>query len=490
MEIRYMKDLLNNVFFQASITENGEDQQTIASFSETPGIAQNRKNLENAEEATKDVETEKEIIEKSKDEVRENRNDEREEDVKDRVASNVEHTEEGSEEEPQEEASAADKDEDELAAMPEKMLLQLRFLPHRMEYGSPNAVIKSSTGSCAGCSDAADAAIIDAEISEDAPSVEDKKTQEDDDTSDDEDIDINETEDMPDMSTDAPEMKYVIGTEDIFGTDDYRAFTSGWGHLIGRWLQKAGELFLWSLKCLVVGSRYLIKTGIRVGRRIRALRKFYMFKLSEKMIEKISDEKLEKQEAVAFKYDDALALIRVAAEVLETIKATDKCVFDNEPRVENAPIEKVVSSLRHYDAECDVEKNKVSLDRTKDRRVHGKIASDLGYEKRVMPNCIRQCDIIDKHIGDDKKNLNVEAFKLADQRIRNLSDALAKDLESKKVEKGSDEHKHREEMIATYSKRVAFLVNVSQVCYGIFDIVSKDLLDIFEAYEDAVDTNK
>ena len=103
-----MKDLLNNVFFQASITENGEDQQTIASFSETPGIAQNRKNLENAEEATKDVETEKEIIEKSKNEVRENRNDEREEDVKDRVASNVEHTEEGSEEEPQEEASAAD----------------------------------------------------------------------------------------------------------------------------------------------------------------------------------------------------------------------------------------------------------------------------------------------------------------------------------------------------------------------------------------------
>ena len=108
-----MKDLLNNVFFQASITENGEDQQTIASFSETPGIAQNRKNLENAEEATKDVETEKEIIEKSKNEVRENRNDEREEDVKDRVASNVEHTEEGSQEEPQEEASAADKDEDE-----------------------------------------------------------------------------------------------------------------------------------------------------------------------------------------------------------------------------------------------------------------------------------------------------------------------------------------------------------------------------------------
>ena len=107
-----------------------------------------------------------------------------------------------------------------------------------------------------------------------------------------------------------------------------------------------------------------------------------------------------------------------------------------------------------------------------------------------MPNCIRQCDIIDKHIGDDKKNLNVEAFKLADQRIRNLSDALAKDLKNKKVEKGSDEHKHREEMIATYSKRVAFLVNISQVCYGIFDIVSKDLLDIFEAYEDAVDTNK
>lgn len=446
----------------ASILEflPGEDESILPVTEQQP-IKTDKEELEEAEEATENVE------EESKAEETESAEDQ------DLLSEND-----------SEEMSADAFTDEELDVASPRFLLYLRFLP-RFTYG--DGTNSDTPASCPSCADAADAAIIDAEIGPDEESEEpgskefDEKKEEavegGGDTGDDfgdmggNDFggdmgdDLGGGEETPEENqggepnqdeTQLPELRAEL----LRLKAAQEAFTDDVAEGIGAGV----DLFKKLIKVGKSAWANIRDHSMRSVGNMTKIQKFWEKKLS-KIIDKIDEEYLARQKAISFPQDVWTDCAKAMADIISTLLRGTQLVADDSSEVITSDLNNIMRAFESVGINIDLKSNRANLTEFNSKHARDSII-DLGFTPRNIFGCVEYLG----HLGQVLDPKMIKKMKSDNEALlTKLKEAVAKNDEKAKVQ----------------LLRLDFLMLAENTAYQALDTLVSDLLHILSNYEDA-----
>lgn len=432
---------------------NVDENKPIQPLTETPAKVYKPKNLTEAEDEIQ----EKETTEEDKDE--EYREEHNPEETPDETVDSIGDMNNSDEEL-----------DDKLMKFTVYQLLTTQFL--KMEYGTPSG--SDSFCPTCGTEDAADAAIIDNEIS---PAKRTEPFGSTDGSSDGSDFGSSDSsgEDDDDFGMDFSfYYKQRVALEHcIPGTENFvRTFTG---------LFKFGEkIFHTVAQQFTRLTRLVLRVGEHNLVKVRYMAKFYQFKFS-KLINFIDDEALSKINVEVWKADDW-------SKIKDNCHVIYKLLVDMENQL-------AVKSGKFKDVKANYEKAfskiKVSISDTESKNnTHdlyklreGGSLSELGYSKENVVSMFRQLEELGEIVGMEamgKINVALKKsmlhIKTETARIKTLQEAKPNDAKLKQ----------EMDMLTAYNLRYTYLSNCVNTYAMITDQLTTDLYKISKAFETSI----
>lgn len=443
------------------------DNEEIESFSETVTVSDDtkKKELDDADEQTQEKE------------------EERAEDLGENV-----------------ETGLSAEEENEFESLRQRMEFKLAY----MEYGTPAGADDSPDGTCSTCgtvsgnADAADAAIIDAEIAPAQGSPEEETSGE-----------IG-GEPAP-MEAGAGEETENLGEEIM----QYRNWHMAFGYyfleekLDNPMLVAACEDFTWGGifskaveaiagllgKIMSKVAGYLLRVYKFARKRIsstffrlQTVQKLWNVKLSARL-NLVSDHALQSYEIEAFPYSDWIDAAKLSLIAFEMAHNADQNVFDPSNDLLNNNMRQFKDALKGIGINVDVQNNRMNVNDFLDKRQYKSIA-DLGYSRSQAPNCMRYFGEMSKRVPKGDLNTLEGVMKHVTDRLTQASMKVNQAVEAGRLKKQSPEYRDEVDRIFKYTVRFDFVLTCMKVAYYLFDLLSADALKVFEKYEDAIDSWK
>lgn len=415
-------------------------------------------------------------------------------------------------------------EDDELMFLPDTTISILRFIQNPLlDYETPAGTDDTSTGGCSGCEDAADAAIIDAEIApsegsgeETGPLGGNDNNAGGGDTGGDAfgGDDMGGGDDFGGMN----EMQMLLYTMRYIQAKDYQQ-----EHMLEIMSQQTvpgmedvphlhGEPIpapiLVILKAYVKLTLILAKLALQVlikvakyGRivylfarrnisnavmKMETIHKLWKFKLSLH-IDKINPDDLNEEEVEALPFDKWVEGCKIALTTHDMVSHAENLVFDRSEEEITPAIKQYLSKLDNEGIEIEVADCKVNMNEYLDSKKQSSVI-DLGYTKQNIPNLMRYFGDIAKRF--DARNAGVPLQKNLDAclgRITKETLDLGNALKSKKLSKDSEEYKKINMHLAASTIRLGFMTSCMDLTYKLIKLLVDDAQRVLGAYENAYD---
>ena len=437
----------------------------------------------------------------------------------DKTVDEIDEYENKEDEESQFTMSADAFTDSELGMIPEENLPHVRFIP-RMEYGTPSGINPPVIGTCSGCGDAGDVAIIDNEIGKDEESkepganedVENRRhlasSKSEDEINEDESFDRNdETSSDEELGSDL-EMYYnflkykerqiaerkLLGMESLYEDEEDPAERY---YKEARWKSIKGFFggFLWLAgKFLITVTKYANKLYMFTRNALadafaskETIYKFIKFKLN-KLIDRVDEERLLNYKVTTYDFEDLVNTTKCALGMYDIVCHCQNIVENKAADIKTTDIEKIENRLKSVGIELSVKHNKCNLDDNLDRRTNNTLG-ELGYSKKEIPNLIRYFGEIAKCIPDkkDKPDKMHEITKIEIERIAELRKKLAEQVKAKKIQKGSKKYEEMEQRIVALATRMDYILLMYKATTILFSTLLKDMEDIFGKIENSIE---
>lgn len=456
--------------------------EAIQTFGEAPSSGTDVEEVQAAEEQTKEKKTEQ--VEKEQEHL-----DQQESEASDDLGDDL-----GGDEEDTPESDAPASDEEALDAamrmMSRYQLATIRFTPrYAMEYGSPSGSDSQTgigeIGGCPGCGDAADAAIIDAEITPSDGSGDNDEAGGD---MGDMGGDLGGGEDEGDLGLGEELRAYFQARQHFDKLTEYQVGNEGlWNGI--KWVGKAVYyVFLKTVKFSRRVWKGLRNNYILTNKRCGVVAKFWNFKLNGNLDE-VDMDRLQGYEVEAFPLQVWLDVCRLTLDANDLVTSAERLVFDAaEPDLPNS-LRSFQERMKREGVIIDVARNKVNMDELLDKRRFESVTT-LGYSKSQIPNVIRYVEEIGKRIP---KNDRLPAAAIVDKvtkRIANEAARLSNDVEKGELTQRSDEYKKRMDRIVTYAVRLDFILSTQSFAGVMLAKLADDAQKVFSKYEDAMDWSR
>lgn len=417
------------------------------------------------------------------------------------------------EEEEKDETSADEYSDDELAEMSWYYLCKTRFTPrYKMEYGTPSGT--DPIDPCTSCCDAGDVAIIDAEV---APSE-----GSGDDTGDDEfggdmgDTDMGETEEAPEEGVEESgesegEETSEEGSEEsgedtdltmalrqfrdlqiryeqaqrnspffmshIFaGNEDFSEIVSGFISVLKTVFIKVAK---YARKAYLFAREKISSTFMRLS----TVSKLWNFKL-KRNLDKVDVERLQKFEIEAFPYGVWIDTTKLAISAYDMAAVSKRIVFDVSADANTDMMKRFAGDLKRNGVEFNITKNVIEMSDLLDKRVYKSII-DLGYTKTQITNCMRYLGEISKKVPNAKGNTLKDDIDKTIKEMTNYSAKINQAVEEGQLKQNSPKYKAEIEKTLHHTVRLDFVLSCMRCAYGLFDLLTADILKVFSKYEDA-----
>lgn len=380
-------------------------------------------------------------------------------------------------EEEQDETSADDIPEDELRLLSPNALSRVRFTP-RMEYGTPSGIEPP----CPSCADAGDVAIIDAEL---APSDETDTDEFGEESSaegivtDDESLEMElrkwdklqkEFEDIQN----APAVAFLRYT--IPGTEDFSDLIDGFISILKNVMIKVAK---YTRKAYIFCRDRVSRSFMRLS----TVSKLWNIKLKMNL-DKVDVERLQRFELEAFPYSVWIDISKLALSAFDMVSNANRIVFDVSEEATTSMMKRFAASLKNNGVEFNVTKNSIDMDDLLDKRVYTNVI-DLGFTKAQIGNCMRYLSNMSKCVPNAKENKLQPKTDALIKEITNKSAKVNQAVEEGQLKKNSSAYQEEVEKIMHYTIRLDFVLMCMRCAYGLFDILTKDILKVFNKYEDA-----
>ena len=437
----------------------------------------------------------------------------------DKTVDEIDDYENNEDEESQFTMSADAFTDSELGMIPEENLPHVRFIPH-MEYGTPSGINPPVIGTCSGCGDAGDVAIIDNEIGKDEESkepganedVENRRhlasSKSEDEINEDESFDRNdETSSDEELGSDL-EMYYnflkykerqiaerkLLGMESLYEDEEDPAERY---YKEARWKSIKGFFggFLWLAgKFLITVTKYANKLYKFARNKLadafmskETIYKFIKFKLN-KLIDHVDEERLKEYKLTTYDFDDLISTIKCALGMYDVVCHCQNIVENKATEIITTDIEKIINKLKSVGIEMNIKYIKRDLNNNLDKRTN-KSLGEHGYSKKEIPNLIRYFGEIAKCIPDkkDKPDMMQDITEIELDRISKLRIKLAKEVKDKKIKKGSKEYDEMEQRIIALSTRMDFIFLLYGATVHLFDVILRDMEGIFGKIENSIE---
>ena len=437
----------------------------------------------------------------------------------DKTVDEIDEYENNEDEESQFTMSADAFTDSELGMIPEENLPHVRFIPH-MEYGTPSGINPPVIGTCSGCGDAGDVAIIDNEIGKDEESkepganedVENRRhlasSKSEDEINEDESFNRN-TEDSNDEELGSDlEMYYnflkykerqiaerkLLGMESLYEDEEDPAERY---YKEARWKSIKGFFggFLWLAgKFLITVTKYANKLYKFARNKLadafmskETIYKFIKFKLN-KLIDHVDEERLKEYKLTTYDFDDLISTIKCALGMYDVVCHCQNIVENKATEIITTDIEKIINKLKSVGIKMNIKYIKRDLNDNLDKRTN-KSLGEHGYSKKEIPNLIRYFGEIAKCIPDkkDKPDIMQEITEIELDRISKLRIKLAKEVKDKKIKKGSKEYDEMEQRIIALSTRMDFIFLLYGATVHLFDVILRDMEAIFGKIENSIE---
>ena len=429
----------------------------------------------------------------------------------DKTVDEIDEYENNEDEESQFTMSADAFTDSELGMIPEENLPHVRFIPH-MEYGTPSGINPPVIGTCSGCGDAGDVAIIDNEIGKDEESkepganedVENRRhlasSKSEDEINEDESFDRNDETSSDDELGSDLEMYYnflkykerqiaerkLLGMESLYEDEEDPAERY---YKEARWKSIKGFFggFLWLAgKFLITVTKYANKLYKFARNKLadafmskETIYKFIKFKLN-KLIDHVDEERLKEYKLTTYDFDDLISTIKCALGMYDVVCHCQNIVENKATEIITTDIEKIINKLKSVGIEMNIKYIKRDLNNNLDKRTN-KTLGEHGYSRKEIPNLIRYFGEIAKCIPDkkDKPDMMQDITEIELDRISKLRIKLAKEVKDKKIKKGSKEYDEMEQRIIALSTRMDFIFLLYGATVHLFDVILRDMEAIF-----------
>lgn len=468
--------------YEAMIALLSEELENIKPITETPVPSSSKHNPNELTEAEDEI-SEKEKDENEKDdEYREEHNEsEEEEDTGETDNSDLGLPEDTEEDATQKEVSKdmdnADISEEELDAKMAKMSFyqQLTMTYIKAEYGSPSGSNSSSCPNCAGNADAADAAIVDNDVTKTERT--EPFGEVDNSGSGGGDYGSDMGGDEYDFGDSAFQFRYQPGEEDFRQfLDEVGKTVKEIGTMVGA-TAKAGErLFHFASKALVNVAHKVEQIVERNFIKIRHVSKFYEYKFKP-ILKLINEKDAESISLEAFTAKQWINLQQGCNEVYKLLVGMKKQLLSSEkdfPKIVKAYTD-VFSKL-----EININENTPSgcLSKLYDHRANSSLA-ELGYNKRDLLALIR-------HLGELGNIADKDSLKSIKDVVVSYGKLLRQ--ESAKTTKAGDNKQGKQMAIITEvnAKKFDFLTKVVEVYCDLTSKLVDDLYRVCYEYEKSV----
>ena len=414
------------------------------------------------------------------------------------------------EEEEKDETSADEYSDDELSTMSWYYLCKTRFTPRykrSMEYGTPSGT--DPIKSCSSCCDAGDVAIIDAEVAPSEGSGD--ETEGDEFGGDMGDTDMGETEESPEGDEETGESEEG-GEEEEGGEDeDLTMALRQFYDLQVQYnqLRKNSPFFMSSIftgnedfSDLISGFIDVLKTVmIKVAKytrkaylfcrsklsssfmRLTTVSKLWNFKL-KKNLDKVDVERLQKYEIEAWSYSTWIDTTKLAISAYDMAAASKRIVFDVSDDANTSMMKRFAGDLKHNGIEFNITKNVIEMNDLLDKRTYSNIL-DLGYTKAQITNCMRYLGEIATKVPNAKENTLQASIDKTIKEMTNYSAKVNQAVEEGQLKQNSPKYKEEIEKTMHFTVRLDFVLSCMRCAYGLFDMLTADILKVFSKYEDA-----
>lgn len=439
------------------------DDGEISSFSDTPAPSTETKELESAEDQTQQETREK--IQQDKDHT------EQQEEKADELAPEGA----GDDEIPMEE----DEDTATLRQMTPDQISFIRFMPIS-EYGTPSGVDSPSSYpyGCPDCQDAADAAIIDAEISPADATEDGDETAGDFGESSEDDFSaellgyFRSRDYMLDIiARGREEYPLLPGEEGIFSAA--KAILSFVGEVLLR-------ITKYSRKCWqYVRNNYVIS-----DKHISRATKFWNFKLRNSL-DKVDVERLSGYEVEAWPFATWQEVCKVAISASELVESSTRIVFDSAEVATTSMMRNFISRLENIGVSINVAKNRIEMDDLLDKRAFESVPN-LGFTKSNIPVALRYLAEISQRLSDSVVAASENTVKEVTKRITSEAARLSEALDKDEIKKNSPEYLKATDTIMNYSVRLDFILNLQRLAATLFSKLTDDVSKVFTKYEDSM----
>ena len=404
---------------------------------------------------------------------------------------------------------------DTLMAMPPENLAVVRFMPRRMDYGTPAGSDSNAPepGSCPACGDAADAAIIDAGIAPDEDSQEPgakKETEAREETAatgsdsgggsgggGDSGGDFDLSGDFELLakiitSRHAQETKtdFFKGALESYSHDYLPIDTSAhglWNDLVvngvGTILKVAGFLLVKVLKVANTVYKNCRDLIAKMFVKKELIAKFMNVKLNT-FIKSIDEERFNAYEITAYPRDKWVETSKVALMMFGNAMHSKELVFEKHPQIVTPKIKKIIDTMEHCGIQINIKRASVNIDDNLDVRQHTSV-SELGYTVKEIPNLLRYFEELSKRVPNGSKNQLEVVTDIVIKQLGNLRKELDEKIKSKKI--SPDEAKAQEELLVAYSARADFCLLLQKGCYMLFSQLFDDMFTLCTKIEDAIE---
>lgn len=413
-------------------------------------------------------------------------------------------------------------DDEELMFLPETTVSILKFIRQPIfDYETPAG--SDGVGGCDGCEDAADAAIIDAEIAPSEGSGEETgplggnnqggggDTGGDAFGGDDMGGGGDEFGGMDEMRMLLYTMQYIkrkdweeehkleiMAKQPFPGMEDVP-------HLHGEPIPAPILVILKAyVKLTLILARLALKVLIKVAKygrivylfarrnisnaimRMETIHKLWKFKLSLH-IDKIKPEDLEEEEVEALPFDKWVEGCKIALTTHDMVSHAENLVFDRSDEELTPAIKQYLQKVEGEGIKIEVADCKVNMNEYLDSKKQSNVI-DLGYTKQNIPNLMRYFGDIAKRFDAKTKGVPLQQHLDACLgRITKETLDLGNALKAKKISKDSDEYKKINMHLAASTIRLGFMTSCMDLTYKLIKLLAMDAQRVLGAYENAYD---
>jgi len=500
-------------FLETFFSVDKDEEQNIQSFSETPAKPTKAKDLTETEDEVQ------QIHEQTKEEDKEYRDEHTPEDdtaggLDDTLGGDLGDTGEAAATDTSDETIPNEDQMTDGSEIAEESLLKMNEYEIRMTKIIPSKYLEYATssgpdvvGGCAGCSkgneDAADAAIIDAEITPVEKTVPNNPDNGSDNSGGSSDFGGGDMEPPSDDSfsfyykqyTDATRhLAYIVAQEGMF-SDAISNILGTTSNLVGTVAKGAGvvtdELVHKILPAafgvakkagaILAGAYTAVRNTIsRILVNKSLLLKVWNTKI-KLYLKKVSTERLAKIKIQAFSREDLIKIGKITIDIHDTLVKNGDKITDI--KLSDKLVSDIIQQLKAIGIVVDVINDKISLAKYYESRKIGSIM-DLGYSPEHIEECILWCIDVSKRIRTKDQSPMLAGFVKIQGFFKSRNNAFVKNAANDKL---SPEKRKQDIGIYVSSElKVKFGADVSRIVYKIWNELIAQMLDICEKYEKAL----